>query len=145
MRLWERCQSIAQSCQWKTENWISKQLCLFAMLISIEVPSWLLLSSCLVTRSFRNGYFMISNSFYWFPAFQGFRYKQHSLFNLASVFLNFFINWTSSVGWMLFNTYKLHHAEALFIFISLCQPMSRRRSIYVVSMWSVFLFPFHYG
>ena len=31
------------------------------------------------------------------------------------------------------NTYKHHHAEALFIF-SLCETMSRRRSIYEVSV-----------
>ena len=36
------------------------------------------------------------------------------------------------------NTYKHHHTEALFIF-SLCETMSRRRSIYEVSVCFSFL------
>ena len=127
-------------------------VCSFAMPNNIDVPSWLLLSSCLVTKSFSNGYFLIWNSFCWFPGFQGFRflsymlmfYNKHIFFNLASVFLNFLINWTSSVGCVLLNTYKHHHNEARFMFISICEPMSRCRSIYVVFMWFVFLFHFHY-
>ena len=42
------------------------------------------------------------------------------------------------------NTYKHHHTEVFFIF-SLCETMSRRRSIYDVSVWSVFLFYFDHN
>ena len=101
-------------------------LCSFAMPNSIDVPSCLLLlRSCLVTKPFSNGYFLIQNSFCSFPRLQGFRflpyalmfYKQHIFLNLASVFLNFFINWISSVGWVLLNTYKHHHTE---VYVSPC-------------------------
>ena len=35
--------------------------------------------------------------------------------------------------------------KAPSMFISICEPMSRRRSIYVVFIWSVFLFHFYYN
>ena len=75
----------------QTESWILKQFCSFAMSNSIDVPSSLLLSSFLVTRSFSNGDFLIRKNFCWFPAFLGFRflpytlilYKQHFFFQLS--------------------------------------------------------------
>ena len=130
----------------QTESWILKQFCLFAMPDSIDVPSWLLLSSFLVTRSFSNGYFLIRKNFCWFPAFLGFRflpytlifYKQHFFSTQPQTFL---WNFLWSVGWVLLNIYNLHHTDELFIF-SICESMSRRRSIYAVFMWSVFFFTF---
>ena len=66
-------------------------------------------------------------------------YKQHIFFNSASVFLNLFINWTSNIGWVLLNIYQHHHTGALFTF-NICEPMSRHRSIYVVSTYLFFFF-----
>ena len=71
----------------QTDSWILKQFCSFAIQNSTDIPSWLLLSSCLVTRS--SGYFLIRKKFCWFPAFLGFRflpytlifYKQHFFFS----------------------------------------------------------------
>ena len=44
---WKYCSKLSM----QTENWILKQLCSFAMPNSIDVPSWLHLSSFLVTKS----------------------------------------------------------------------------------------------
>ena len=55
----------------QTENWILKQF--FAHFWCQLVPSCLLLSSFLVTKSFSSEYFLIQNNFCWFPVFQGFR------------------------------------------------------------------------
>ena len=51
--------------------------------------------------------------------------------------LNFFMNWASNVAEELLNTYKHHHTETLFVFSTF---VSTSRSIYVVSMWSIFHF-----
>ena len=60
-------------------------------------------------------------------------------FNSASMLLNFFMNWASNVVWVFLNTYNHHYTETHFIFsifVSICRP----RSIYAVSMWSLFHF-----
>ena len=54
------------------------------------------------------------------------------------------VTWEKLVGQSFCYTYKHHHTETLFIF-SLCETMSRRRSIYDVSVWSVFLFYLDYN
>ena len=48
-------------------------------------------------------------------------------FNLASVLLNFFMNWTSTVAYVLLNTHKHHHVNTPFIFrpSDLSNPWSR--------------------
>ena len=66
---------------------------------------------------------------YWVKM-HAFLYKQHFLFNLASVLLNFFLNWASNVAQVLLNTYKYHHNETLYIF-TIIVFISRPRSIYV--------------
>ena len=72
-----------------------------------------------------------------------FFYKQSLLFNSASVLLNFFINWASNVACVLLNTYNHHYVETLCIF-NIFVSISRPRSIYVVSMWSIFHFQPHF-
>ena len=134
----------------QTESWILKQFCSFVMPNRIDVTSWSLLSIFLVTRSFSNRYFPIRKNFYWFPPFLGFRflpytlifYKQYFFFQLSlSVPKLFLWNFLWNVGWVLLNTYKFHHTDGLFIF-SICEPMSRRKSIYAVSVWPVFFLTF---
>ena len=74
---------------------------------------------------------------------QAFFYKQPFFFNSASVLLNFYMNWATNVTYLLLNTYNHYHTEARFI-ITIFVSMSRPRSIYVVSMWSIFLFHLHF-
>ena len=66
---------------------------------------------------------------YWVKM-HAFLYKQCFLFNLASVLLNFFLNWASNVAQVLLNIYKYHHNETLYIF-TIIVFISRPRSIYV--------------
>ena len=64
-------------------------------------------------------------------------------FNWASALFNFFMNWASNVAYVLFNTFNHCHTEALFTF-TIFVPMSRPRSVYIVSMWSIFHFHLHF-
>ena len=65
--------------------------------------------------------------------------KQWMFFNSASVLLNFFMNWASNVAQVAFNTNKHHHTETLFASFTIFVAMSRPRSIYVLSMWPIFM------
>ena len=70
--------NVSKYCSMQTENWILKKLCLFTMPNSIDVPSWLLLSSFLITSLLAMCNFWF-RSFCWFPAFQGFRFLSYTL------------------------------------------------------------------
>ena len=63
-------------------------------------------------------------------------YKQR-FFNSASVLLTFLINWASNVAYVWLNTYKHHHPKTFLIF-TLFVSMSRRRPVYILSVWSIF-------
>ena len=65
-------------------------------------------------------------------------YKQR-FFKSASVLLNVFMNGTLDVASVLLNTCNHHYTETHFI-LSIFVSMSRPRSIYVVSIWSIFHF-----
>ena len=66
-------------------------------------------------------------------------FRKYTLFfKSASVLLNFLINWASSVAYEHHHT-EHHHTEALLIF-TIFVSMSWSRSIYVLSMWSFFIF-----
>ena len=65
-------------------------------------------------------------------------YKQR-FFNSASVLLTFLINWASNVAYVLLNTYKHHYTKTILLF-TLFVSMSRRRPVYILSMWSIFNF-----
>ena len=69
----------------------------------------------------------------------------NAFFNSTSVLLNFLMNWASNVAYVLLNTFKHHHTETLIFTIFVA--MSGPRSIYVVSVWSIFHFhlDLHYG
>ena len=54
-------------------------------------------------------------------------------------FLVFFMNIASNVTYVLLNTYNHNYAETHFIF-SIFVSMPTPRSIYVISMWSIFIF-----
>ena len=60
-------------------------------------------------------------------------------FKSASVLLNVFMNGTLDVASVLLNTCNHHYTETHFI-LSIFVSMSRPRSIYVVSIWSIFHF-----
>ena len=68
---------------------------------------------------------------------------QH-IFQLSLSVLNFLVNGTSNVAYLLLNTQKHHHTETVLIFTILL-PMSRRKPIYVISMSSVFNSRLHYS
>ena len=57
----------------------------------------------------------------------------NAFFQLTSVLLNFLMNGALNVAKLLFNTYKHHHSETLFIF-TIFASMSRPRFIHVISM-----------
>ena len=62
-------------------------------------------------------------------------------FNWASGLVDFFMNWVSNIA--LLKTYNHYHTEIPFIF-TIIESMSRPRSIYITSMWCIFLFHLHF-
>ena len=66
-----------------------------------------------------------------------------TFFKSGSVLFIFFINWALNVVYKLLSTYQNYHNETLFIFTILVS-LSRPRSLYVISVWSFFLFLFHF-
>ena len=70
-------------------------------------------------------------------------YVSNVFFNSASALLNLFMNWAFNVAQVLLNMYKHHHTETLFIF-SVFVSMTKPMSLYVVSMWSISHFYFHF-
>ena len=88
-----------------------------------------------------NSTFTMSTEYNWIHVF----FTSKAFFNLTSQLLNTFMNWASNVAYVLLNTYKYHHTVTLSIF-TISMSMSRSRSIYFMSMWSIFHFDlyFHY-
>ena len=72
----------------QTENWILKQLCSFAMPNSVEVPIWLLLSSCLVSKSFAMGIFWFRTASVDFQRFRVFIFCRTRLCFISNTFFS---------------------------------------------------------
>ena len=81
---WKHCSNLSM----QTENWILKQLCSFAMPNSIEVPIWLLLSSCLVTKSLVMGVFWFRTASVDFQRFKVFIFCRTRLCFISNAFFS---------------------------------------------------------
>ena len=66
---------------------------------------------------------------------------QQRFFNSPSGLFNFLMNWASNITQVLPNTYKHHHPETVHI-INVFMSVSTPKSIYVVSMWSIFYYDY---